>query len=307
MPNGSARHGFTLIELLVVVAIIATLAAILLPALSTAKSLANAASCGSNLRQMGIFFEAYAGDHDDRYPPASLEVVMRPNQGGWLDNDIPGVHGWTAHGSWWHTWAYYLEPYLTTGGKNKWGKPTVLYKLYVCPANGYRPVDPGLPGSSYPDYSIFTSYGMNTACLDTNTSSWGTGWPGYGIGIPGMRDNHRITSRFPNPSNTIQLAEHRGVDLDGTQNNGSNYTWCKWTDPPNKSAPFTNGNGYAPVPSGYTPVPPTGQQVGRAFRVAHRGMSNFLFIDGHVARLDPWSTCGPVLDASPANSMWTGH
>jgi len=53
---------FTLIELLVVVAVIAVLAAMLLPALARGKSSAQRAACESNLRQLGLAAEMYLGD-----------------------------------------------------------------------------------------------------------------------------------------------------------------------------------------------------------------------------------------------------
>lgn len=67
---------FTLIELLVVISIIAMLAALLLPALQTAKEKGRETLCKSNLKQCSIAFLAYGGDNNGYLPMNTWDTCL---------------------------------------------------------------------------------------------------------------------------------------------------------------------------------------------------------------------------------------
>jgi len=86
-------RGFTLIELLVVIAIIAILAAILFPVFAGVRERAKAASCTSNLKQLGTAWMLYLQKYDERFPNA--------NPGNWDDCTLmsqkAGWSGWMGN------------------------------------------------------------------------------------------------------------------------------------------------------------------------------------------------------------------
>ncbi len=95
---------FTLIELLVVIAIIAILAAMLLPALKSARDRAKTSNCMGNLKQIAQANLGYVGDNDEySCPSQSVDNSTLPPKGVYTYND-----------NYWY-WTDYLSPYFGTG------------------------------------------------------------------------------------------------------------------------------------------------------------------------------------------------
>jgi prepilin-type N-terminal cleavage/methylation domain-containing protein/prepilin-type processing-associated H-X9-DG protein len=96
------KNWFTLIELLVVIAIIAILAALLLPALASAKEKGRQASCINSVRQQTLAVLLYADENNDLLPPTA-------------QNDADGNEV---------DWPALLDPYLNH-----------VAKIHLCPSD----------------------------------------------------------------------------------------------------------------------------------------------------------------------------
>lgn len=75
MFKRSRAHGFTLIELMIVIAIIAILAAILVPNFIRARAQGQVTACKSNLKNIGTACEMYATDNSGRYETTSTQLT----------------------------------------------------------------------------------------------------------------------------------------------------------------------------------------------------------------------------------------
>ena len=90
------KRAFTLLELVIVVALVAILAALLLPIFQQKREYARRASCQSNLKQIGLGFMQYARDYDEKYPLAYA--------------NFDGLSGYNPNGD--AGWMQILQPYI---------------------------------------------------------------------------------------------------------------------------------------------------------------------------------------------------
>lgn len=108
---------FTLIELLVVIAVIGILAGLLLPVLASAKQRGLRAACMSNLHQIGVAIQIYAGDNSDKLPDLRYPIFTL----------APGPYPATPAGNWpWDMSTSFISIMMNNG---------VSQNVFYCPAD----------------------------------------------------------------------------------------------------------------------------------------------------------------------------
>ena len=276
------QRGFTLIELLVVIAIIAILAAMLLPALASAKKKAHRIQCTSQMKQLGLGFTMFTGDHNDMYPPASY---------------------YTGDWNYQLSWDSYIHKYIGGNAADVDLMNSVLPadkvpKILMCPADRIENT------ISYASFGSRRTYAMNWA---------GPGYatPGslppatYGVGVDYHPGNGTKPDWEAAGFKTTVVQDNSGTILLVEQPCGWNIAgniWSAKSEGPGPTAPTGGSTDYIQTGPGYSANPSLA--YGSQAYGFHANRFNYLFHDGHVEALKTTDTVGTGTLANP-KGMWT--
>ncbi|MBQ4336978.1 MAG: prepilin-type N-terminal cleavage/methylation domain-containing protein [Lentisphaeria bacterium] len=200
------KNAFTLIELLVVIAIIAILAAMLLPALNTAREKANSSHCFGNQKQIAQSIMFYVDGNDDFYPPFYDYAADPAN------------------------WVYKLfEGKYTTSGAVFFCKSHKIQK-----ASGFMPPEFIADPLAYKTPTNF-SYGYNYQHIGSSFRNGGARTPAKTTQLKTPSQTILLVDIVASPQNNLQggyvctdYYRETGYDgfPDGRHNGGVNIAWA---------------------------------------------------------------------------------
>lgn len=318
MKTQRSTTGFTLIELLVVIAIIAILAAILLPALASAKAKALRIQCTSQIKQLDTGITLFTTDNGEMYPPGGWQgVAATMTWDCWINNYIGGNAPQADMTS---------GVFISTDDPEAAAEAgslgfAVAPKVVTCPADRFPKVDwmTGPPQFAVRSYAMNASGGGYGPFVQLDDKSRTYPLPdlsqpgGHGVGIywrdtvstkPDWDPRGYKTSVVRDAAGTILLTEDAS-----SQGSAGNIWPCVCCGPQTADG---NPGGWGNLFQTDTKAPTSsalltgsqGYSEGFQLYKAHGSRFNYAFCDGHVETLKIEQTVGSGTLANP-KGMWT--
>jgi prepilin-type processing-associated H-X9-DG protein/prepilin-type N-terminal cleavage/methylation domain-containing protein len=256
----TVKGGFTLVELLVVIGIIALLIAMLLPALNKARRAAKETACASNLRQLGLATTMYI--NDSKFYPGSLNTSV--------------LNG-TTHGPY-AVWPTRLRKY-TKGNQG----------VFKCPAQLWDYDWKDNDTTTGPQFANAADegcgYKLGESLLEANKPTFS-----YGYNDWGAYQNAVTQAIIINPQTGMGYG--LGGDINDPKGKEIKASYIR------RPFELIEISDIAPLPNNsycynVDPNDPT-----QAPSSIHRGGSNLLYCDGHVA----WKTLSDLVLYNPKNT-----
>ncbi len=261
-PSRRRRRGFTLIELLVVIAIIATLIALLLPAIQQARESARRHQCQNNLMQLGLALHDYHLAHRV-FPPGSV------NPTGPIDNGKAGYK---------HGWVIQLLPFLDEVNLSKAIDPNLgVYEQTQIDFNQMSPTGLRCPTSSKPPGESFGDYAGCHHDVESPIHADGNGmlFLNSSVRLDDVADGQQYTLFAGEIRDSGHWAVGSRMSLRNTGTRIDDQTEMQRLRQPGLTLPEVPGA----APAIAQPDPKT--SVG-GFGSFHTGGANFLLVDGSV-------------------------